>query len=716
VLIRCNLIFIRAIFNDDLTEIKFIVVLFAFPNVLYAINYHNMKITALLVLLLTCTLCVNAQTKSKTVTKQNYVTSRAPLRQNAYIELPLGAIKPQGWLKEMLVRQKNGATGNLDKLYPLVMNERNGWLGGDGDQWERGPYWIDGLLPLAYILDDKALIEKTKPWVEWAINSQQPDGYFGPSKDYSGEPGLQRDNSRDWWPKMVVLKVLQQYYSATGDKRVIQLMTNYFKYQLKELPSKPLDHWTFWARYRAGDNLAVVYWLYNITGDQFLLQLGDLLHKQTFDFTDAFLNTNMLATSGSIHCVNLAQGIKEPIIYYQHHPEKKYLDATKKGFDDIRKYDGLAHGLYGGDEALHGNNPTQGSELCSAVEMMFSLENMLGITGNTDFADRLEKIAFNALPTQASDDYLSRQYFQQANQVMITRHFRNFDVNHGGTDVCYGLLSGYPCCTSNMHQGWPKFTQNLWYATPDKGVAALVYSPSEVKLKVANGEEVSFKEETSYPFEETVKFTLSSGNNKPLNFPFHLRIPGWCNKGAVKVNGKAYAEAGSGQIIKISRAWTSGDVVELTLPMHIFKNTWYENSVSIERGPVTYALKIGEETKKVQNDKDPIDYGDSYLEIRPTTPWNYGLIATKDDQLEQEYKIEKNAPLSDYPWNPESAPLIIKTKAKRIPSWQLYNEMAGPIPYSRIYNMEASKDEEEVVLIPYGCSNLRISQFPVINK
>mgnify|MGYP005612230003 FL=1 len=162
----------------------------------------------------------------------DYTHSRAPLRQNPYIELPLGAIIPQGWLKEMLTRQKNGATGNLDTLYSLVMNHRNGWLGGNGDQWERGPYWIDGLLPLDYILEDKALIAKTKPWIEWAINSQQPDGYFGPSKDYGAEPGLQRSNSRDWWPKMVMLKILKQYYSATHDQRVITLMTNFPKNRL----------------------------------------------------------------------------------------------------------------------------------------------------------------------------------------------------------------------------------------------------------------------------------------------------------------------------------------------------------------------------------------------------------------------------------------------------------------------------------------------------
>jgi len=663
-------------------------------------------------ILLGLTLHATAQGKKNAAPVPHYYNNRAPLHTKPYTMLPLGAITPQGWLRTVLVQQKNGATGQLDKLYPLVMNQRNGWLGGDGDQWERGPYWIDGLLPLAYLLKDEALIAKVKPWVEWSIKSQQPDGYFGPAKDYPYEAGIQRDNSHDWWPKMVMLKVLKQYYDATADPRIIQLMTNYFRYQLKELPQKPLDHWTFWAKYRAGDNLAVVYWLYNITGDAFLLDLAELIHKQTFDYTNAFMYTSLLSTTGSIHGVNLAQGIKEPMIYFQQHPDSIYRKATAKGFDDLRTFNGMANGLYGGDEALHGNNPTQGSELCSAVEMMFSLESILEISGDVRYADQLEKIAFNVLPSQITEDFMTRQYFQQSNQVMATRHIRNFDVNHSGTDLCYGLLSGYACCTSNMHQGWPKFAQNLWYATADSGVAALLYAPSEVKIYVAGQTPVTVKEITNYPFEEGVTFHISTP--KKVSFPFHLRIPAWCKQATIKINGKVWQEATGNQVVKVDRTWQQGDVMELALPMHIYQEHWFENSLSVERGPVTYALKIGEEVTTVKNDKDALDYGDSYREVRPTTPWNYALIATPDDKLEARFRVEKSGRQSAWPWTPGQAPISLKTTAKRIPSWKLYNEMTGPIPYSIAYGMETG-EEEEITLVPFGCTQLRISQFPVVN-
>jgi len=637
-----------------------------------------------------------------------YQNNRLPLIEKPYMELPLGSIKAEGWLNDQLVRQKNGLTGHLDSAYSLVMGKRNGWLGGDGDVWERGPYWIDGLLPLAYLLNDKELIEKTKPWVEWAIKSQRADGYFGPDTDRPNEPGLQRTNAQDWWPKMVMLKVLQQYYSATNDERVIKLMLGYFHYQLKELPEKPLDYWTHWGKDRAGDNLAVVYWVYNITGEKFLLNLAELINHQSENWTDVCLNGE-LSKQWSYHGVNIAQGIKEPIVYYQQNPQPKYIDAVKKGLSDLRQYQGMPQGLYGADEMLHGNSPTQGSEFCTAVEMMFSMETVLTISGEVSFADQLEKVAFNAIPTQATDNYDSRQYYQQANQVLISRQPRNFNTSYEGTDQLFGVLTGYPCCTSNMHQGWPKFTQNLWYATADRGIAALVYAPSQVTMKVTEGNNVEINEQTNYPFDEIIRFTLKTEN--PVRFPFHLRIPGWCKHAVVMINGSQLDQYTGNQIIKIKREWKEGDVVELVLDMDLRTERLHENSVSIERGPLNFALKIGERWKKVDNNDR---YGKFYYEVYPTTPWNYGLIEASLSNLAANYQVVKrDVEPGSYPWNPQNCPVEIKTKGVIIPFWTLYNGSAGPLPYSEQYQLK-TEPPVDITLIPYGCTTLRISEFPVV--
>lgn len=650
----------------------------------------------------------------------NYRNNRYPLVQKPYMELPLGSIKAKGWLQEMLERQRTGATGHMDQLYPLVMGERNGWLGGDGDQWERGPYWIDGLLPLAYLLDDKDLQKKVQPWVEWALSSQKPNGFFGPDTDYPYEAGVQRDNAHDWWPRMVVLKILQQYHSATQDPRIISFMSKYFRYQLETLPTKPLGNWTFWANFRAGDNLQVIYWLYNITGEKFLLELGDLIHSQAHDFSHMFCCTDKMKRFNTIHCVNLAQGIKEPIIYYQQAGDKKYLETVKKGFADIKSYNGQAQGMYGGDEGLHGNNPTQGVELCSVVELMYSLEKLVEITGDIDYIEHLEKVAFNALPTQVTDDFMYKQYFQQANQVMVTRHHRNFyeDTNHSATDIVFGTMSGYPCCYSNMHQGWPKFVQNLWYATHDNGLAALAYSPSEVTAKVGNGVLVQMTEDTFYPMNDKIRFTLRIQDKraKTVAFPFHLRIPSWSREATITINGQKHSTVKGGTIEIIDRNWNSGDVVEVTFPMHIeVDNTWFENSVSVQRGPLVYALKIEEEwVKKEFSGNDIKQFGESYWEIFPKTPWNYGIIEFDKAKADTHFvvNIDESKVKNKFFWNLENAPIELKTKAKAIPSWGLYNEMSGPLPFST--SRWPNEPETEITLIPYGCTTLRISQFPLV--
>ncbi len=675
-----------------------------------------LNVKGLIILLIMSFWSFGCQNEDHNNADQQYIANRSPLRQNPYIELPLGSIKAEGWLEEMLLRQKHGSTGNLDELWPEIMGENNGWLGGDGDQWERGPYWIHGLLSLAYTLDDQELIDKTEPWIEWMLNSQKESGYFGPDQDYPDLPGIQRSNSADWWPRMVVLKILKNYYNATGDQRVTDLMTNYFRYQLETLPEKPLDNWTFWARFRGGDNLMIVYWLYNITGDAFLLDLAEIIHEQTFNYTEKFLHSDLIASKDNIHCVNLAQGIKEPAVYYQHNPDPKYIEAIKTGFSDLKMFSGQPQGMYGGDEALRDSDPTHGVELCSVVELMFSLETILGITGDVQFADHLEKVAFNALPTQISDDFMYRQYFQQANQVMVSKHDKNFSVNHHGLGNVYGFLTGYPCCTANKHQGWPLLTQHLWWATPDGGLAALIYAPSTVSAKVAGGTEVVIKEETNYPFEDNISFTISFPDEDQVSFPFDLRIPEWCAEAIVKINGEVVARPEGNQMYRISREWNNNDIVELELPAEIELIRGHERSVSVNRGPLVFALKVEGEKQKMHNTRNPEYQGDYYYQIMPTGPWNYGLMDVAEEDINEAYKFVRKDEVAPFPWNPENAPVYIETSGKRITTWKIYNETAGPLPYSIQWGQPVAPEEEVLRLIPYGSSDLRISAFPLVGS
>lgn len=657
------------------------------------------KIIAVLLAALLMSAFVRAENK-------NYKGNRAPLLESPYVQLPLGSIKAKGWLYDQLRQAADGATGHLDERWADV-GENSGWLGGTGESWERGPYWLDGLLPLAYILNDKQLIEKSRKWVEWTLNSQTPDGLFGPRPDTANmtddEKRKAKDDGRlDWWPRMVMLKVLQNYYEATQDERVITFMTKYFKYQLENLKDYPLGYYSGWSKSRGGDNLLTVYWLYNQTGDKFLLDLGEILFQQTEDWT-------ALLTSGEPkgwHGVNTGMGVKQPGVYYQYSKNAKHRDAVKQGINDLMKYHGQIYGLWSGDEMLHGTDPVQGTELCTIVEYMYSLEELIKITGDMDYADRLERAAYNALPAQISYDYWTHQYFQQANQIKVNKEWKNFNVEFGkNTELLFGLESGYGCCTANMHQGWPKLASNLWMATNDDGLAAIVYAPSEVTAKVNSGEEIHFTEETGYPFEDKIRFKYHT--NKKILFPLHLRIPSWCDEAVITVNGSFFMKAKGGEIAKVVRTWSKDDVLELSLPMKVKISKWHDGGSGVERGPLVYSLKLEEEWTKLEGE-DPI----AYYSVKTKNPWNFGLMKTVLENPDSLIQVEVKQ-VAGVPWSPGKAPVILRTKGERIPEWQEYNGAAGPLPCTP--SLQPQKYVTlggEILLVPYGCQRLRISVFP----
>ncbi|MBO4742441.1 MAG: glycoside hydrolase family 127 protein, partial [Bacteroidales bacterium] len=464
-------------------------------------------------------------------------------------------------------------------------------------------------------------------------------------------------------------------------------------------------HWSDWGKWRGADNLEVVYWLYGITGDPGLLELGKLIHSQTADWTSMFLNGDIFRTPYSVHCVNMAQGFKAPVVWWQYSGDESDLSAPGKAVDAIRHTVGLPTGLWAGDELLHAGVPTRGSELCTAVEMMYSLEEMLRITGDLQWADYLERVAYNALPTQVSDGFDAKQYYQQTNQVSCTLGMNNFSTPHDGTDVVYGTLNGYPCCLCNMHQGWPKFTQNLWYATPDGGLAALVYAPSRVKAKVAGGVEITMEESTDYPFREDVSFAIgfTRCRDRKATFPLRLRVPGWCSAPELYINGKPAEATVEDGIICIEREWRRKDIVTLHLPMNLQVEEWYDKAWTVVRGPLVYALKMEEEWAWKPFNRGY--HGEGAWEVTSPSPWNYCLM--RDSFSPDACEVLYMDPVSPYPWNVKDAPVHITVPARVLPGWTNIDSIA--------FWTEDGVDfgeEKTIELVPYGCTTLRIAEFP----
>ncbi|HEV7349060.1 beta-L-arabinofuranosidase domain-containing protein [Telluribacter sp.] len=641
-----------------------------------------------------------------------------------FTELPLGTIKPTGWLRNQLLIMEKGTTGHLDEVHNKIKKD-NGWLGGKGDGWEETPYWLDGAVPLAYLLDSKPLQEKVLRYINWTLDHQRPSGYFGPITKAEREQGVQitADNceqGEDWWPKMIMLKVLQQYYTASQDPRVIPFMTKYFHYQLQSLKKCPVGKWTEWATSRGTDNVMMAQWLYGITRDKSLLELASLVESQSFPWSTWLGNRDWAIEAATNqngqnwmhrHAVNVGMALKAPAVNYQRTRDEQYLKALKTGFNDLMTLHGLPMGIFSGDEDLHGNDPSQGVELCAIVESMFSLENIIAVTGDVHYMDALERMTFNALPTQTTDDYNAKQYFQIANQVQVSRGVFDFSLPFDREmNNVFGMRSGYTCCLANMHQGWTKFAQHLWYRTRDNGLAALAYSPNQLKAKVgSDNTEVTINEITDYPFGDVIHFEIKTP--KPVAFPFTLRIPGWCKEATVSLNGKPISKAKAGQLYTHNQTWKNGDKLTLHLPMEVTTSNWAKNSRAVERGPLVYALRLEEQWEEGHNEVEG-----KYFSIFPKGDWNYGLVeqVIKDPLKNVQVTIK---PLADsFVWNIANAPIELRTSARKIPAWQVVEGVARQPVTDRngLYKGKVGEAVEAITLIPYGCTKVRIVAFPVV--
>jgi DUF1680 family protein len=634
-----------------------------------------------------------------------YKGNRTPLTQSPLIKLPLGRVKAGGWLQHQLELMADGFSGHLEEISRFCKFDGNAWTahGGEGQfGWEEVPYWLKGFVDLSYLTGRPALQAEAKRWIEAVLLTQDANGYFGSRTNL--EDAASGAKVLDLWPNMVMLYPLRSYYEATGDRRIIDFMTAYFRWQ-STLPLERLLPGS-WQKWRAGDNLDSIHWLFNQTGQRWLLHVARVNHERTADW---------VGDVPTWHGVNLAQCFRLPTQYYQQTRDARYLKATERVYATVKGlYGQFPGGLYGADEnARPGfSDPRQGAETCTMVEMMHSDEMLVAITGQALWADRAEEVAFNSLPASMTPDLKGLHYLTGANMIQLDRKSKGPVFDNGEGDMLTYNPFQFRCCQHNVTFGWPYFTEHLFMATQGNGLAAVLYAPGTATARVGRaGPEVTITEETDYPFDEEIRFTLSAA--APVAFPLAVRLPEWAGRPSVSINDEAITLPGNpGGWVTIERVWQPGDRLRLVLPMSVSVKTWDANrkAVSVSRGPLTYSLKIGERWQQ---------YGENRLwpayEVFPTTPWNYGLVLEGDQAAGIEVVRRATVgSLAPQPFTPDTAPIKLHVKGRRIPQWgQEPSGIVGPLQQSPVRTTEP---EETLTLIPMGAARLRITMFPRVGS
>ncbi len=646
-------------------------------------------------LALTLPLARSAQAASRAVDRVApaagglYSPNAAPLAPTAFLRLPPGSVTARGWLDGELRRQLAGLCGQYASTSHFLNMSASGWAHPSLTGWEEVPYWLRGYVDLAVLTQDATALATVGRWVDAILATAQSDGFFGPTALRTSLGG-----GPDFWPYLPLTWALRNWQEYSGDSRIVPMLSRFFGYMNAQGPSAFNQSW---VSVRWGDGLDSVFWLYNRTGDASLLSLADKIHAN---------GANWVNNLPTLHNVNIAQGFREPAQYALRSPSTALTQAAYQNYASVMgSYGQFPGGGFAGDENARPGfgDPRQGFETCGIVEFMASHQLLGRITGDPVWADRCEDLAFNSLPAALDPAGKAIHYITSANCVDLdnTPKSQGQFQNGFAMQAYMAGVDQYRCCPHNYGMGWPYFTEELWLATPDKGLAAAMYAPSSVTAKVADGTSVTLTETTDYPFDETI--TLTVATPRALAFPLYLRIPGWCSAPQLTVAGKAVAAPAGPAFTAVNRTWNNGDTVVLRLPQNTTVRTWsaQHGAVSVDHGPLTYALSVGENYVQTGGSAQFPQY-----EVHATSNWNYGLALDSGSPA----FTRAGGALADNPFTHDGTPVHVTAPARRIAEWQDDGQhVVAPLQTSPARSGAAV---ETVTLIPMGAARLRISAFP----
>lgn len=593
-------------------------------------------------------------------------------------------IKPRGWLKRQLEIQASGLSGNLDKVWRDVRD--SAWIGGEAEGWERVPYWLDGFIPLAYLLENDDMIVRAKKYIDAIVSYQQPDGWICPCK-------REEIPTYDTWAVLLIGKVLTVYYDCSGDEKIPEVIYKVFRnfYDLLKSGTIQLIEW---GKYRWFEGFIAINFLYRLYREEWLVELAKILQEQGVDYNKLTvlwkkpLNKWTLDT----HLVNLVMMLKSEAVSCEL-LNQRYTDNAEKLYEILKQYNGTPVETFTGDECLSGVSPIQGTELCSIVELMYSYELLYAYTGDKKWVERLEILAFNALPAAISDDMWTHQYDQMSNQIACQRFpvpgKPIFRTNNEEAHL-FGLEPHFGCCTANFGQGFPKLALSAFMRAENEIICAV---PIPFELKT---EDVNIVLETQYPFDYSFKYTIS--NKK--EFTFKIRIPSWAKD--VTVDGNAFD--GDEAVFEIGKE--QGREIYITYnAVPIIRKR--ENDLNtVQCGPLIFSVPIQYEKKMYEYEKDSVERKFPYCDYEyiPASDWNYAYCGT-------DFEFEKRD-ISKIPFSSQNPPVVVKAYVKQI-EWGFedgYETVCAKTPISRT----PIGERKEMELYPYGCAKLRMTELPIV--
>ena len=599
-------------------------------------------------------------------------------------------ITPRGWMKKQLEIQAASLSGELYRVWRDVRDSK--WIGGDAEGWERVPYWLDGFIPLAFLLRDEEKIAVAKKYVDAIFAGQAEDGWICPCTEEE-RPGY------DMWGLILLTKVLVVWHGCTDDARVEPALRRALRnfYDRMKAGTTVIDRW---AKARWFETFFALTWLDAQGHEDWITELAQMLHDDGADYLsfEELWKTPLNKWTFETHVVNAAMAVKGESAGAELRGLKNDA-APEKLWRTLMKYNGMAAGIFTGDECLSGLSPVQGCELCAVVELMFSMETLGRVFGKTAWFDRLEKVAFNALPATISEDMWSHQYVQLSNQIACEKFGGTPPFRTNGKEAnMFGLEPNYGCCTANFNQGWPKLALSA-FARSAHGIASCVFVPAQVDTSI-EGVPVSVALDTYYPYRSKLTYTVRTAS--PIAFDLDIRIPAFAS--GMTIDGETVtAKRG---FYTLRRTWEGESQVEVELTFAPKLVNRPHDLRTAEYGPLVFALKIENQKTKLEYVRNNVDRTYPYCDwnISPTSEWQFGFADSSLEVVEHE--------LHDSAFTENTPMLTLRANLARI-HWGYrdgYTNVCAMTPKSR----KAISEPISIELIPYGCAKLRMTEMPMV--